>query len=521
MIHTANFQERLEDELSKGGAEINRILQANGWARATKQELPRLRVKNAKDLNSLALDVAGHAYKRMALKFVELYRNAGFTDEEVWRKRVMEPDMSEQDYASQGVHKPRSFQNVVKAMTAGFTKIVTDTVTEINESLQGSGVKVEDVLGRIEFSRLLKRVVETPMMMPIEPIYVMQQFFRTLNLPGLIGNTVDFPIVALSAIEAHKVGEDGSVPEKTIDLIGGNIVARFMKIGVAARISDDFERFMGQGFDFFGAIVDAARKALAREREWQAFLHLDTHGVNIINNTGRFGFSGAVETGTWGSAGVGLDGQYNGGHTIEDMFHCMSTFVLNGLFPDTMVLSASLWKVWAQDQTMRTFAFQNGIPRLYQTPSGTPGYANEHDVLGGMLGNNPDFPRGSTQTTNMPQFIEGLPLRVVVSPFIATDVDSDIEYSNAMMLDVNAGVGYFIQNQDPTISNWVDMEHDIRKMRIIERYAYGSLKNSTAIRHLRKLKTDVVTFDVRDRLWFTMNTDLSAPPVVGNSKTAT
>lgn len=521
MIINDSFRNTLETALMDAEGEIAPILAKKGYGKLDR--VPTLKLRSKTDKEKAIVDIAKHVFKRGAIRFAELYRNGGLTDGEMFHKRVMAPDQDAADYADSGVAKARNWRAVLTDMQSGFVKLAKQAVKDVNDACKDMDLKTEDVMGRIEFSRILKRVIEVPLMQAIEPIYVLQSLFRTLNLPGIIGATIEIPLISVSALEPSKVGEDGSVMEKTIDLVGGNILARFMKIGVAARISDDFERFAT--FDFFGAIVDAARRGLAREREWQAFSHLDANGVPVIDNTGRFGFAGAVDPTTYGSAGVGIDGQYNGGHTIEDVFTAMATFVERGMMPDTMALSAAAWKVWAQDQTLRAWAFQNGMPNLYQTPSGKPGYASEHDALGGLLGANPDFERGSTQTTQMPQFINGLPMRVIVSPFItfATDAGSGggpVDYTNAMMLDAAAGVGYYVQNQDITISNWVDMEHDIRKIRMVERYAYGSLKDSQAISHLRKLKTDIVTFDVRDRLIFSMERALSADPDVGNSLTA-
>ena len=518
---TDSWKNTLERALMDAEGEIAPILAKKGYAKVDR--VPTLRLRSKTDKDKAIVDIAKHVFKRGAISFAELYRNGGLTDAEMFHKRVMAPGDGEEGHRLNGTVQPRGWKTVLNDMQTGFVKLAHQAVKDINEACKGMDLKTEDVMGRIEFSRILKRVIEVPLMQAIEPIYVLQTLFRTLNLPGIIGATVEIPLISISALEPSKVGEDGSVMEKTIDLVGGNIMARFMKIGVAARISEDFERFAT--FDFFGAIVDAARRGLAREREQQAFQHLDLNGVPVIDNTGRFGFFGAVDPTTYGSAGVGIDGQYNGGHTIEDVFTVMATFVTRGMMPDTMCLSAAAWKVWAQDQTLRAWAFQNGMPNLYQTPDGKPGYASEHDVLGGLLGANPDFERGSTQTTKMPQFINGLPMRVIVSPFIRFETDPGsgggaVDYTDAMMLDAAAGVGYYVQNQDITISNWIDMEHDIRKIRMVERYAYGSLKNSQAISHLRKLKTDIVTFDVRDRLIFSMERALAADPDVGNSLTA-
>jgi hypothetical protein len=518
---TEKDKQKLERTLMDAEAEIAPILAKNGYRKVGSQ-LPTLDLRSKTDKEKIVLDIAKYVFQRGALRFSELYRNNGLTDKEVFHRRVMAPDTKEGEIGGDGVAAPRSFPRAVADITQGFHKLTKEAVREVNAVCKDLKLDVNDVMGRIEFSRLMKRVIEVPMMQAIEPVYVLQRLFRTLNLPGIIGNTIEIPLVAVSALEPSKVGEDGSVIEKQIDLVGGNITARFMKIGVAARVSEDFERF--STFDFFGAIIDAARRGMAREREFQAFDHLDSRGTTIIDNTGRFGFDGVVDSTTFASAGVDIEGAYNGGHTIEDVFTTMSEFVTNGQMPDTMVLSAAAWKIWAQDQTLRAWAFQHGIPQLYQTPDGRPGYAAEHDVLGGFLGNNPDFPRGSQQTTQMPQFINGLPLRIIVSPFMRFDTDpgggTPIDFTDMMMLDAAAGVGYFVQNQDITISNWVDMEHDIRKMRMVERYAYGVLKNSKSIAHLRKLKTDVVTFDVRDRLVFSMQHTLTSAPNVGASKTA-
>lgn len=184
----------------------------------------------------------------------------------------------------------------------------------------------------------------------------------------------------------------------------------------------------------------------------------------------------------------------------------MTSFNDDGLMPDTIVLSPRAWLIWAQSPEMRAFAWQHGMPQMWQQPQGQFGKATEHEVFGGLLGPSPDHPRGSTAYTPPPsQPASPLPLRVVVSPFVNSGTDNSIEYTDAHVLDVSTGIGYLMQAQEVMMSQWNDPEHDLEKIRFTERYAYGVLQDSTTIRHMKFLKTREIGVDARDQMMFTVN----------------
>lgn len=460
------------------------------------------------DKDQATMAVAVHVYEMLRDSVAGLMKNNGVSNSE---KRIKTATGAKEI-------KNRPVIEGIGALREAFKDMVSDAAEIVNEASPKLGLRAEDLFTRIQFPQLMQRAIELPAMMPIEPVYVLQDLFRKMNTPGMFGvQEFKFPIIG--AFEASVLGEDAEVQEKDMDIAGGSMRAVFKKVGVGARWSDDFAKVAN--FDWLGMTLQMCRQALARRKEAIAYDHISTNGSTIIDNTGRFGFSGSIQSGTVGSAGTGVDGLRNGTHVLQDLFYMMASFNDSGMMPDTIVLSPRAWMIWAQSPEMRAYAWQNGMPQMWQMPQGRPNRDPEFDIMGGVFGANvPTYPTGSTQYTTPPQM--GIPnMRIVVSPFVTSGTDSSIEYTNAHVLDVATGVGYLLQVQDIMMNEWKDPEHDITKMKFTERYAFGVLQDSLTIRHMKLLKTREIGVDARDRLWFgTTWAGGAGGPEIGNGAVA-
>lgn len=488
---TDKFKEILEQKLADADLDLTGDLHDAGWEKKGNDlVLP----SEVEDIDELAVAANVFVYKEIRNIWDQMFRNDGMTDSE--RER----------YAF--------FRNIEKRVGRGIGEAMKDMretfdeiADEIGEKLvvkYGEGFPVRDVMSRIQFPQIMQRIIELPMMVPLEPVYVLQPLFKRISVPDMFGDAARFQFPILGALTAHELGEDAEVQEKDLDIAGGTMVAKFGKVGVGFKFSQDFNTF--KNFDWFGLILSACRQALAREKERRAYVAISTKGSTIINNAGRFGFSGATVSGTVATAGTGVDGLRNGTHVLQDLFYMMTSFNDDGLMPDTIVLSPRAWLIWAQSPEMRAFAWQHGMPQLWQKPTGQFGKATEHEVFGGLLGPSPDHPRGSSVFTPPgPVPTNPLPMSVVVSPFVTSGTDSGIEYTDAHVLDVQSGIGYLMQAQEVMMSQWQDPEHDLEKIRFTERYAYGILQDSTTIRHMKFLKTREIGIDARDKIMFGVN----------------
>jgi len=488
----ADFNDDLRKAIADEEADVIRVLRESGYKKATEAE-PVISFADCSEPRDYSLKIGRHLFRIAANKWTQLLRNNGTTDEEyINRKFLREKD----DYLTD----PRTLADAMRDMKELFDLTISEVTTQVKEVAPDMSVQViRDTLSRIQFPQIMNRVIELPMMEPIEPAYTLQGLFKSINVPGVFGDQVTFQFPILGAIEAAEMGEDAETPEKEIDLTGGAMVAKFAKIGVGFKYSSDFDRFAN--FDWFGMLSRACRQALARERELRAYFHISNNGDTVIDNRGRFGLGGVADAGSVGSAGTGIDGLHNGTHVLQDLFYMMTDFNEDGLFPDTIVLSPRAWLIWAQSPEMRAFAWQNGIPQLWQMPSGQRGRAEQFEVQSGLLGPSPDYPRGSSQFTTPPSYLP-MSMRIVVSPFVESGTSNSIEYTNAHVLDVSAGIGYILENMPVTLTEWIDMAHDMRNIRFRERYAFGVLQESDTIRHMRYLKTREIGVDARDRLWF-------------------
>lgn len=488
-----NFYEMLDARLADADSKVASKLVDHGWERTGNfLDLPEVA-----DEDEVALAANVYAYKEVRDIWSSLFRNDGLTDVE--RARFT--------FFKNAKGRGRSISEAMKDMATTLEEIKDEINAKIQEKAKADPkfkeLNVRDVMSRIQFPQIMQRVIELPMMMPLEPAYVLQPLFKRVSVPDMFGDAARFQFPILGALTAHEMGEDAEVQEKDLDIAGGAMVTKFGKVGVGFKYSQDFNQF--KNFDWFGLVLSACRQALAREKERRAYLAISGKGSTVINNQGRFGFSGAAVGGTVGTAGTGIDGLRNGTHVLQDLFYMMTSFNEDGLFPDTIVLSPRAWLIWAQSPEMRAFAWQHGMPQMWQMPQGQFGKATNYELFGGLLGPQPDHPRGSTTFTPHPTNMLPLPMRIVVSPFVTSGTDNGIEYSHAHMLDVATGIGFLMQAQEITMANWTDPEHDLEKVRFVERYGFGVLQDSTTIRHMKFLKTREIGMDARDKLVYSVN----------------
>lgn len=485
------FDKTLDALLAAKDADLMTKLKSEGYERVNADELDLSEVETVEDA---AMVCGVRTYEVLRDRWLSLMNNNGMTDEELRRF----------NFTREGF-KPRDVKQAIHDMAEAFAEMMKEAQDSVKKQLAGkAGIDVADVMSRIQFPQIMKRVIELPMMMPVEPVYNILPLFRKLAVPDMFGDVArfSFPVVG-TLLEPHEMGEDSEAQEKDLDIAGGAMVAKFGKIGVAFKYSEDFNKF--KNFDWFGLVLNACRQALAREKERRAYIAISTNGTTVINNQGRFGFSSTVVGGTVASAGTGVDGLRNGTHVLQDLFYMMTSFNDDGMFPDTILLSPRAWLIWAQSPEMRAFAFQNGIPQMWQMPQGEFGRVKQHEVFGGLLGAHGDHPRGSTTYTPHPTNMLPLPMRIVVNPQVTSGTDGSTEYTHAHVLDVATGIGYLMQAQEVMMSSWTDPEHDLEKVRFTERYAFGVLQDNLTIRHMKFLKTREIGVDARDKIMFSIN----------------
>lgn len=490
-----NFKDILDQKLAEKDREVMDQLASKGFV--YKEGPAELDISDAETADEAALAAGVWMYETLTDKWQELIRNGGMTDKEKRRYAFLRSPKQDPKRP-----KGRDYKAAVQDMKSAFAEMYTYCKDTLIEKFKGTGVDVNDLLTRVQFPQMMSRVIELPMMEPLEPAMVLQGLFKRISVPDMYGHVARFHFPIVGGLTAVEAAEDTEAPEKEIDVAGGTMHATFAKQIVGFKYSQDFEKF--ESFDWYNLIINACRKALARRKEVKAYEAINGAGTTVINNQGRFGFSGAPVAGTVGSAGTGVDGLRNGTHVLQDLFYMMTSFNDLGYTPDTLVQNPRGWLIWAQSPELRAFAWEHGMPRLYEMPKGQFGFAKQHEQYSGLFGSNSDHPRGSTTYTENPGFLP-LPMRVVVSPFVTAGTDNGIEYTDMHMLDVASGIGYLMQAQEIMMTQWEDPEHDLEKVKFTERYAFGTLQESLTIRHMRFLKTRELGVDAWDRIRFNVN----------------
>lgn len=500
------FSDMLDQKLAEYDKNVQKQLAEHGYVKKSGSTKPNLDVDDA---DEAVLNAGVWMYETLRDKWEELIDNNGMTEKEARRFAFLRGPKEDPNRP-----KGRDYKKAVRDMASAFRDMYKYCRDQADKKFAGTGIDVDDLFSRVQFPQMMSRVIELPMMEPVEPIYALQGLFKRIDVPNMFGHVARFHFPVIGALTAIEAGEDAEAPEKEIELAGGTMNAEFAKQIVGFKYSQDFEKF--QSFDWYNLVLRACRQALGRRKEVKAYEALSDNGVTVINNQGRYGFSGSPVAGTVGTAGTGVDGLRNGTHVLQDIFYMMTSFNDLGLTPDTLVQNPRGWLIWAQSPEMRAFAWENGMPRLWQQPQGQFGRRSEYDIFGGLNGHHGDHPRGSSTYTEMPNFLP-LPLRMVVSPFVESGTDSGIEYTHMHMLDTDTGIGYLMQAQGIMMSQWDDPEHDLEKVKFTERYAFGTLQDSLTIRHMKYLKTRELGVDAHDKIRFSVNWSGGAGgPHIGN-----
>jgi len=263
---------------------------------------------------------------------------------------------------------------------------------------------------------LMPRVIEQQVREAIEPALNLTPLFQRIRFPGR-GTQISFP--STGGLYAAVIGEGEEYPSRKMEF-AGSVAATIGKVGVAAHVTEEAVRY--SLFDVINMHVRAAGRALAREKENQAFTSLDDNATLLLDNT---------STATPSTTGRDATGAHNGTMTVYDFLYAWSTlYNTNGYVPNTLIMNPFGWLVFAQDPLMRDFFMNNGSGRLLQlVQGGTPGRAQQWNVGGLINSQNVTSPQAvATSFSNPPDLWPGN-VRVIVSPWVgynATSKTTDI-----------------------------------------------------------------------------------------------
>ncbi len=297
-----------------------------------------------------------------------------------------------------------------------------------NNGVTQDRVKVEmiDALSNPDATNFFPVTVENFVREAIEPMLIGSSLLTRINYKA--GSTISFP--SIGAMVAEDIPEGSEYPERTLNMGPGTVIATIGKSGIAVKWTEEQKRY--SQFDVVALHLRAAGKALARHKEQKIFKMLTNMGTvthdNVAPSNSIYGVTG----------GRSLNGNGNGAVIADNLYEAYNQLIINGFNPDIILVHPLTYTAFMTDPLMRAFAMQNGGGMWFQGYNGNPASVSPWSAGAlGKLGPNglgniipatennagsgasalSAYMNNLTSAPKLPDYL-GLPLRVVVSPFI-------------------------------------------------------------------------------------------------------
>lgn len=372
-------------------------------------------------------------------------------------------------------------------------------VFNIGNSLENEGIsEFKDVFFTEDLTRYIGTSVTRIVEEAIEPeLLVVPNLFKNVSYEGP-GRSVE--IGGVGAIHAAEVPEGQEYPEADFSYGDGYIIQlgiakHGLKMRVTQEVIDD------NLFDVFGMWLQMAGRALAR--------HKEEYGIALLNDMGVVAFDNAADADQSElgyTHGRGINGNFNGSMTANDIFDMWVYGYLRGFNYDTLVMNPLAWKVFLNDPKVREIFFANGVVASNRGPDGSGastfgsnfnnlGYkfdptGNDYNNLAGQLAG----PNPFTQNLNplgasfniAPKYLPS-PMKMLVSPHVtygtgkldadnqgSAEYEEDVYVTDILMID-SQNAGLLMTKEGVSMDEWGDPERDIRAMKIKERWGMALL----------------------------------------------
>jgi len=310
------------------------------------------------------------------------------------------------------------------------------------------GFSFKDFLATPQASILIPRVVIGTMRKTAEPMYLASQFYKKIRLKQ--GNAIMFP--SIGVMKAHDVAEGQEIPQETIDWqLHKSSLIKVGKSGVRVQVTDDL--IQNAEWDIVGMLLQEAGRAMARHKEQKAFIEWLQHGWTVFDNE-LFKQNPVVYQGAR-TTGVDFKGEYNDTMSIDDFLDLVIAVYNNEYTPTDLVMHPLAWTVFAK----------NGLTGSLTSPM---------DREAKRESPNASFKLG-------PESIQGrIPFAfdVNLSPF--APIDKLNRTFDMFCVDRN-NVGVEIVQDGLKTEEFRDPSRDIRNVKIVERYGFGTYNEGRAI----------------------------------------
>lgn len=320
-----------------------------------------------------------------------------------------------------------------------------DRMTE-GESIPG--FTLNDFLATPQAKVLIPRVVVGTMKKAADPLYLASSFYKKIRLKN--GQAVMFP--SIGVMRAHDVAEGQEIPQETLDwqLHKGSLIS-VGKSGIRVQFTE--ELIKDCEFDIIGMMLSEAGRAMARHKEQKAYIEWLMHGWTVFDNNLRK--KDPVKFAQAGTTGVDFNNNMNDTLSVDDLLDLIIAVYNNEYTPTDLIMHPLAWTTFAK----------NGLTGALTAPYDRES-KREKPNAGFKLG---------------PESIQGripFAFNVNLSPF--APLDKDAKTFDMFCVDRN-NVGVQLVKDDLKTDEFRDPSRDIRNIKTIERYGYGTFNEGRAI----------------------------------------
>lgn len=331
---------------------------------------------------------------------------------------------------------------------------VTDEDVELLELLDlavdgsNSGLSLQDFLGTPQAQVLIPKILIKGMRKAADPLYLASTFYKKIQLKQ--GNAIEFP--SIGVMRAYDVAEGQEIPQETIDwqLHKGNMI-KVGKSGVRIQVSD--ELIKDSEWDIVGMLLSEAGRAMARHKEQKAFVEWLKHGHTVFDNDlykmDPVMYKEAATT------GLDYEGNYNGTMSIDDFLDIVIAVYNNEYTPTDLIMHPLVWTVFARNGL--TGGFTAPFDRESKRETATSGIEVGPGSIQGRL---------------------PFAFKANLSPF--APIDKRNKKFDIFVVDRN-NVGVEIVKDALKTDEFVDPARDIKNVKLIERYGFGTYNEGRAI----------------------------------------
>jgi len=343
-----------------------------------------------------------------------------------------------------------------------------------------SKVEFKDLLATPNAAIWMPKVIEHVVREPVEPMLIVPSLLdRIAYTPAA---RITFP--ASGAMTAFDLAPGQAYPEQSLNVAPGSMTVNVGKTGLMFKITEEMQKY--SQYDVMNMHVRAGRRGLDRHKEKKGMDYISGMGVTLFDNIRP------MESVYGTCTGRSMSGAGNGSCRMEDLVKGYSHLMMQGFTPDTIMLHPMAWSMWVADPLLQAITKNTGNGQWFQSSnmpkSGQP-WANASQGGMGMSGGYGSYTPGNnaagekaTDPSNANGFDQNLqsaavipsyfpyPLRVIVSPFVPFDEEKQV--CDIMIFD-SSNLGALIVDEDVSIDQWEDMNADILKVKLKERYTFA------------------------------------------------